>query len=205
MLPGQSALVDIDGPYAAYSRVGHGVILRVWPESIEDGAIDLSLVVRNTDVDSIELSLADVIATGENGPLAVNGEVAMLARFDAEPDRRRRPPATFGALATFGGGSTYDGNANTGVIKAQAPTSTYSVSSGSGPDDREDDNTPQPDRETQRTQIAEWYLGSMEVAAGETAVGGISLSLPETSQTIILHVDVDSEDHEFARVFERKP
>lgn len=43
----------------------------------------------------------------------------------------------------------------------------------------------------------------MEIEAGETGVGGISMSLPETGQTIILNVDVDSEDHEFALLFER--
>jgi hypothetical protein len=205
LLPGQSPVADIDGPYAAYSRVGHGVILRVWPDSVADGAVDLSIIVRNTDLETVHLSFADVVAKGETGPLEVRGKKAMLARFDAEPDRRQRPPATFGSLATFGGGSTYDGNASNGVVKVTPPTSTYSVSSGSDPDDRENNASPRQDRQARRAQVAAWYLGSMQIEAGETAVGGISITLPETSQAIIVNVDVDSEDHEFTLVFERKP
>lgn len=201
LLPGQSPVAEIDGPYAAYSRVGHGVVLRVWPDSIADGAVDISIIVRNTELEAIRFSAVDVVATGETGPVGINGEVEMLARFDAGPLRRNRSQGALMSQATFSGGSVYDGNATDGAIKVQAPASPYSISGGR--DAASDDEASQQDRQAQREQVADWYLGSMEIGAGETAVGGISLTLPESSQTIIINVDLDSEDHEFALVFER--
>lgn len=32
LLPGQSAVAGVDGPYAVYSREVHAIVLRVWPE-----------------------------------------------------------------------------------------------------------------------------------------------------------------------------
>ena len=171
LLPGQAPVGDVDGPYAAYSRVGHGVVLRVWPESISDGMVDLSVIVRNTDLETIRLSTSDVVATGDAGPVEILGEEKMIARFDEGANRRTVSAAIMGAPFSFGGGAGRDMSTTDGVVKLEAPTSTYSVSSGA--------------------------------SSGETVVGGISMRLPATSQTIILNVDFDSEDHEFALVYEQ--
>ncbi len=203
LLPGQSPVAEVDGPYAAYSRVGHGVVVRVWPDSIGDGTVDLSIIVRNTDLDTIRLMIADIVATGETGPVQINGEEEMLARFDAEPVRRTISPSFNAALGSLSSATSSTLSTTDGVVKLDAPTRSYSVSRSDTPDDLEDDEAIQEDRQARRAQIAAWYLGSMEIEAGETGVGGISMSLPETGQTIILNVDVDSEDHEFALVFER--
>jgi hypothetical protein len=199
LLPGQSPVAEVDGPYAAYSRIGHGVVLRVWPETMRDGAVDISVIVRNTELDTIRLNSADVTGSGETGPVEIAGETEVLARFDAEPFRPRGSQGDVMVRETFSGGSLYDGNVNDGAVKVQAPSSTYSTSRGR---EAEDDELRQ-DREAQRARLAEWYLDSIEIEPGETAAGGVSLTLPETSQTIILNVDIDSEGHEFALVFER--
>jgi hypothetical protein len=205
LLPGQSPIAEVDGPYAAYSRVGHGVVVRIWPDSIGDGTVDLSIIVRNTDLDKIRLMTADIVATGETGPIQINGEEEMLARFDAEPVRRTISPSFNAALGSLSRATTSTLSTSDGVVKLDAPTRSYSVSRSDTPDydDLEEDEAIQEDRQARRAQIAAWYLGSMEIEAGETGVGGISMSLPETGQTIILNVDIDSEDHEFALVFER--
>jgi len=204
LLPGQSPVADVEGPYAAYSRLGHGVVLRLWPGRIDDGRAELSIIVRNTDLDKIRLNIADIVASGETGPVDVDGEEEMLARFDAEPARRTTLPSFGAAFGSLGGGTALDPGTTDGVIKLEAPSSTYSVSRSDSAADREDSAATQRNRQTRRAQIADWYLGSMEIEPGGTGVGGISMLLPETSQTIILNVGVDSEDHEFALLFERK-
>jgi hypothetical protein len=70
-------------------------------------------------------------------------------------------------------------------------------------DGSEADEVAQVERAELRAPVVAWYLGNIEVEPGETAVTGISLQLPDTSQTIIVNADIDSEDHEFALVYER--
>jgi hypothetical protein len=128
----------------------------------------------------------------------------MLGRFDTGPARRTRPPVSTAKMAAFGGSAANDGVMTDGVFNLEAPTNSYSVS----PDDRDERGTAgtaKTDRQTLRAQVTDWYLRRLQIAAGKTAVGGINLVLPETSQTIIVNVQMDSEDHEFALDYERKP
>lgn len=203
LLPGQSPVADVDGPYAAYSRVGHGVIVRVWPESINEGMVDLNVIVRNTDLETIQLSTGDIVANGDTGPVEILGEEKMVARFDEGTTRRRVSAAIMSAPFAFGGGAAGDTSTTDGVIKHETPTSTYSVSSGASPGDNEDENANVSARRAQRAQIAEWYLGTIDIEPGETVASGIGMRLPDTSQTIILNMDVDSEDHEFALIYDQ--
>lgn len=74
VLPGHVPVGEVDRPYAANSRVGHGVVLRDWPESINDGMVNLSVIVRNTDLETICLDTGDIFATSDIGQLEILGE-----------------------------------------------------------------------------------------------------------------------------------
>lgn len=191
LLPGQSRVAEIDGPYAVFSRIGHGVLLRVWPDSIADGLVDMTVIVRNGELDSINLDSANIVARGETGPLTIYGRDAMLARFDAGSVRRRMPGASIAVRPTGG---------NTGELETFSDSSALETAPiETGEPEQEDDRS----RAAQRSQIAAWYLGRLDIAPGQTVTGGLSLQLPEASQTILVNVLIDQEDHEFALLFER--
>jgi hypothetical protein len=204
---GSQPIADVEGPYGVVVMQKHAVALRVWPDGIDDGLADASLIVTNNSWNTLVVDSASVSLSSPDGSISVLDRDAMLARLDggqpmAESDldrtlgplaERQSSPGVRSSTTTTSGarlGGEIDGaNLDPALMAAAQRASTSDRRTQYAPDEET--------RDALRDTIDAWYLQRVEIYPGDTGTGGISFALPVVTTDLELIVALDGEEYVF--------
>ena len=194
---------DVEGPFGAVSMKKHAVAVRVWPNGLDDGVADVSIIVTNGGWNTILLSKDDISLQSASGEIAVLGRADMLARLE---DPSGTAAVAAGGVAAVGErqstqaqGGAMVGSRRSGDVAGSMMDPAIADAA------RRADATRQPSTpelgdatiEERRTAIESWYLDRIEIYPGDSGTGGVSFALPSTSQNFELLVALDGETYSF--------
>ena len=200
------AITDVDGPYGGVSLKEHAVAIRVWPDSMDDGLAEVSVFISNGSWNTLTASADDIIVIVGDQESEILGKEEMLARlagagatstakgFDgggpsSDSERLTGAAVSSGAAADSQKSGSSDGSTfNSGISEAaQQASSNRRPTSGSS-----DQST-----EKKLAAIEDWYLDRIDVYPGDTGTGGISIPLPNQSESMQITVRLDGETYTF--------
>jgi len=200
------AITDVDGPYGGVSMKEHAVAIRVWPDSMDDGLAEVSVFISNGSWNTLTASADDIIVIVGDQESEILGKEEMLARlagagatstatgFDgggpsSDSERLTGAAVSSGAAADSQKSGSSDGSTfNSGISEAaQRASSNRRPTSGSS-----DQYT-----EQKLAAIEDWYLDRIDVYPGDTGTGGISIPLPNQSESMQITVRLDGETYTF--------
>ena len=202
---GLEAITDVEGPYGAVRYGDHAVAVRVWPDSLDDGLAELSVIVTNGGWNTVVLDAGRIQLVHDDRTAAVLGKSEMLAQLDAQSDSvvtgtaGRRPeqsgPNEATATTSVPQGSMARGPQNNGFGSVTADPALASAARQAGASRRPSGLT--ADRSAQRASVEDWYLDVIEIYPGDTAAGGISIAVPREDADLELRVNLGNEQYAF--------
>ena len=205
---GLETISDVEGPYGAVRYGDHAVAVRVWPDSLDDGLAELTIIVTNGGWNTVVLDAGSIQVMHDDRTASVLGKSEMLAQLAAQADSvvtattGRRPdqsgPNEATATSSVPQGSMARGPQNDGFGSVTADPALASaarqVGAGRRPSGLTADAT---DRSAQRASVENWYLDVVEIYPGDTATGGISFAVPREDADLELRVNLGNEQYAF--------
>lgn len=200
------AIADVDGPYGGVSMKEHAVAIRVWPDSMDDGLAEVSVFITNGSWNTVTASADDIIVTVGDQESEILGKEEMLARLAGAG-------ATFTAKGFDGGGPSSDSERLTGAADSSGAAadsqksgssdgSTFNSGISEAAQRASSNRRPTSGSSDQSTEkklaaIEDWYLDRIDVYPGDTGTGGISIPLPNQSESMQITVRLDGETYTF--------
>lgn len=201
------AIADVEGPYGAVSYGKHAVAIRVWPDSLDDGLAEITVIVTNGSWNTIEFRMDDVALIANNAEWPMLGKSSMLSRIDAAPadstsnvtgdieplserESSREVAVGQGGMA----GARRGSDAGSIAVDPALAAAARRASAGRRPAARQMDG---PGVDAQREIISDWYLGTIAIYAGDTGTGGISFPLPDSDTEFELRISIGDEHYVF--------
>ncbi|MDH3442083.1 MAG: hypothetical protein OEM63_15090, partial [Gammaproteobacteria bacterium] len=194
-------------PYGAVRYGAHAVAIRLWPDSLDDGLAEITVIVTNGSWNTIALDAHNIGLYLNEDRLAVLGRSSMLARInDSIDEPSPRASVATDSLAerqTTPRSSTPDGGMEGSrlgsEVGAMAVDPALAAAARRANTNRR--QTPGQARagnlEERRATINDWYLETIEIYPGDTRTGGISIAVPDGDADLELHVSIGDEDYVF--------
>ena len=210
---GQVPIADIDGPYGAARYDENAVAIRIWPDSLDDGLAEFTIIVTNNTWNTVTVSADNIQLVGHDSDTSVLGKSRMLARLDSGFSAP-------GAMATSGSDSAIDertartttipgDTAGTGQARAgsSADTGVTTIAAavrGTGRRPALKAGADQADGET-RSAIEAWYLDSLEIYPGDTGAGGFSVPVPTGNTDFELQIVIGTVTYRYPVEYRLNP
>lgn len=196
------AVSDVEGPYSAVRYRTHAVAIRLWPDSLEDGLAELTVIVTNGSWNTITLDV-DHIGLFSNGHrMAVHGRESMLALSMASPgspaksETPREIAAARDLPAAQDSQARAPQNDNIG-LDVTDPMLASAAGRASANRRAALAKADTVNADERRELINDWYLETVDIYPGDTGTGGISIAVPGSDAEMELRISIDQEEYMF--------
>jgi len=201
------AISDVEGPYGAVLYGAHAVAIRLWPDSLDDGLAEITVIVTNGSWNTIALDANNIGLTLNGDTETVLGRSSMLARInDSIDESSPRASVATDSLTERQAtpeSSTPDGGMEGSRLGSEVGALAVDPALAAAARRANTNRRPVPGRassrnlDERRARINDWYLETIEIYPGDTGTGGISIAVPDGDADLELHVSIGDEDYVF--------
>ena len=211
---GQVAIAELEGPHGAARYGENAVAIRLWPDSLDDGLAEFTVIVTNNTWNTIVLSADDIRLAVDGKYTPVLGRTGMLARLEGEPGDAGQAVAPDSDLAidaraarstsvtTSETGTRQAPTGSGGGIDASTIASAVRGSGGRRPAFESGDSA---SREEMQDAIDNWYFDTIEIYPGDTGTGGFSIPVPDADADFELQVVLGPETYRYPVEYRLSP